>query len=86
MPKSRREPPKVADRQRLAEILADMVRSALAWEEEHGEPASKDELHNNQKSPSNALTGIPHRIHCPPHGGPPLKLIKGGKDDGDTGA
>jgi hypothetical protein len=39
----------------LAVILADMIRSALAWEAEHGVPP-----HDNPKTdPSKALTSIP---------------------------
>ncbi len=38
----------------LAEVLARMVESALAWEKEHGIPGD------------NGLTGIHQRIHCSP--------------------
>lgn len=48
------------DGRRLVEILADMLRSALAWEEDH-RVASE----NAESVPDNPLTGIPCRIHCP---------------------
>lgn len=41
----------------LEEILADMVRSALAWEEHHG-PQTEEWV------PGEGLTGIPRRVHC----------------------
>ena len=41
----------------LVSILADMLRSALAWEEEHGVP----ELKNSQTLPKNALTNA-HQV------------------------
>ena len=39
---------------RLAVILADMIRSALAWEQEHGLPH-----HDSEFRPEKALTKIP---------------------------
>ena len=47
--------------QPLADILADMLRAALAWESEHGAVASDPEWNH----PSNLveLTGIPPCIH-----------------------
>ena len=42
---------------RLVEILADMLRSALAWEEERGVP----ELKNSQTLPKNGLTNA-HQV------------------------
>ncbi len=58
--------------QRLVEILADMVRCAVAWEETHGRPPSEvtsDTL--------DGLTSESREIHCLPYGGPPLKQITG---------
>ncbi len=46
---------------RLASILARMVKSALEWERERQATLSRCE--NGRQ---NALTGIPHRIHSPP--------------------
>ena len=65
----------MADRQRLVEILADMLSSALAWEKEHGKPP--DNSNHTENNNKNALTDRPIRIHSLPH----LKLIKGGKKD-----
>jgi hypothetical protein len=42
---------------RLVEILADMLRSALAWEEERG----VSELKNSQTLPKNGLTNA-HQV------------------------
>ena len=42
---------------RLVEILAEMLRSALAWEEEHGVP----ELKKSQTLPENGLTNA-HQV------------------------
>ena len=67
--------PVPAEDQRLVEILAGMVRSALAWEENHGDPTKPEE---------NDLTGIRRRIHWPaPKGRPLLRLIVGGQNDDD---
>ena len=46
---------------RLVDILADMLRTALAWEEEHDCPAAE-----NDDGLANALTPISLRIHCSP--------------------
>ena len=46
----------------LVDILADMVRSALAWEAEHGEPPQPD-----GDRTANALTGILQAYTLPPH-------------------
>ena len=43
----------------LQEILADMVLSALLWDEHH-------ERESEAGSPADGLTGILRRIHCPP--------------------
>lgn len=44
---------------RLAVILADMLRSALAWEQEHGQPS--------QSMTKNGLTGLakPYTLQSP---------------------
>ncbi len=47
---------------RLVDILADMLRSALAWQEEHN--CSAAETDNGLL---NALTPKHQRIHYPPH-------------------
>ena len=47
---------------RLVDIVADMLRSALAWEEKHG--CSADETDHRLLD---ASTPIPQRIHYPPH-------------------
>lgn len=39
---------------RLATILVDMIRSALAWEQEHGVP----QQHSPKNKPSKPLTNI----------------------------
>ncbi|MBI4311716.1 MAG: hypothetical protein HY681_08030 [Chloroflexi bacterium] len=65
--------------ERLVKILADMLRSALAWEREHGQPENCA-----QTEAPNALTGIPRRIHCGRRSARRrLQVIKGGKSDGD---
>ncbi len=63
----------------LIDILKSMLRSALAWEEEHGIPNEVSRDRN-----SDGLTCIPSRINCVPDGGPSLKLIKGGEEDEPT--
>ena len=42
----------------LQEILADMVLSALLWDEHH-------ERESEAGSPADGLTGMSRRIHCP---------------------
>ena len=63
---------------RLAEILADMLRSALAWEEDHGIASEIAE-----SVPDSPLTGMTLHIHCPQeqHG---LRLIERGEEDGSN--
>ena len=66
---------------RLVEILADMLRSALNWEEEHGMPL--------QKSPQR-LTSQPRSVDCPTkatnellgqtEGGPPMRTSPNQKE------
>ncbi len=60
----------------LIDILRSMLRSALAWEEEHGIPNE-----SSQDKNSDSLTCKPSRINYVPDGAPPLKLIEGGKED-----
>ena len=55
--------PVSVDGQRLIDILADMIRSALAYEEEHGLA-----LRATQIGRRSGLTGRPRCIHCPPRG------------------
>ncbi len=43
----------------LPDILADMIRSALIWEENHGYPPGPNEL-------GEGLKGSPLRLHWPP--------------------
>ena len=64
----------------LVDILADMVRSALAWEEEHGHPGIPE-----QSASGDGLTSTPFRIHClPPAEGGPLDLTRGGDSYDDV--
>ena len=57
----------------LADILMDMVRSALAWENEPGFPqVGHDQLEG--------LTGMPLRINCLPPCG---RLPEGSPEEGD---
>ncbi len=49
-------PPSCLEGEVLADILADMVHSALAWEAIHGRPLTSLDAQNNK-----ALTRIDHR-------------------------
>ncbi len=70
--------PAIPDGQRLVEILADILRSALAWEEDLSQAHEIAE-----SNPEIPLTGIPLCVHCPrgQHG---LRLIERGEEDGST--
>ncbi len=60
----------------LVDILGDMLRSALAWEEEHGRPQHLSEIR-----PQGSLKGSPTGVHwASPDGHPPLEIIAGGHD------
>ena len=67
--------PVTQEAQRLVEILAVMLRSALAWEEEHGEDADAAESDD-----TSSLTRVPPGIHYPKEQ-PHLRLMKRGKED-----
>jgi len=58
--------PQSPEASRLAEILAGMVRSALAWHEIHDGDAAVEDFSLREK-----LTGIPHRLHCATDDGEP---------------
>ena len=60
---------------RLTAILADMLRSALAWEEEHGRPQD-----DGESGKAKGLTFNPRRIYCSRHGSRMPRLMKGGSD------
>ena len=47
---------------RLVDILADMLRTALAWEEEHNCRAAETD-----GGQANALTPLQLPVHCSPH-------------------
>ena len=58
----------------LANILARMVNSALAWEAEHGVlPLSEENMDEE------GLTFVPRRIHCRPPGGPQPEASRAGR-------
>ena len=61
----------------LEEILADMVKSAVAWDEHHGR--------DSEDSPQGeGLTQIPRRIHCPQSDRRPGQELSESEDeDGD---
>mgnify|MGYP001612726748 CR=1 FL=1 len=59
--------------ERLVAIVAEMLRSALAWEQEHGIPL---------KVAESALTGMPKGIHCVVDRSRKLHVLKGGKGNG----
>jgi hypothetical protein len=67
-------PPVPANSERLVEILTDIVRSALAWEDEHGGPPEPD------TSGEDGLTGIHRSIQCMAH---KIQLNGGHQHDGD---
>ncbi len=52
------------DGQRLATILAEMIRSALAWEKENGPPRSTDD-HESR----NGVDGVPRAYTLSDHNG-----------------
>lgn len=62
--------PVFQDGQSLAAILANMVRSALVWEENHGKPQEV-----SQSGGLDALTGVPLGVCCQSNG-------TGGKGNG----
>ncbi len=64
---------------RLVEVLTDMLRSALGWEEEQERVPKRDE-----SGGTNPLTGKPMSIHLQPHGGPPPTSMMGGNEDDDV--
>lgn len=65
--------------QRLVNILADMLRSALAWEAAHGRPSGLA-----QTGAENALTPAPRRIHSGHWSARKgLRAIPGGKAHGN---
>ena len=66
------------DGQRLVEILADMLRSALALEEDHGLASEIAE-----SVPDSPLTGMTLHIHCPQEQHR-LRLIERGEENGST--
>ncbi len=67
-----------SERWRLLEILVDMLRSTLAWEEEYTGPPEADSGFQKE------LTGDAIGIDCSQTGcQPPPKLMKGDEDDGD---
>jgi hypothetical protein len=68
--------PVTANSERLVDILADMVRSAIAWEEQYGEPPVCE---NHDR---NALTGIPRSIQLAAHNMP----LDGGHEHDDNDA
>ena len=59
---------------RLVVILAQMVRSVMSWEEEHGLPSRAPESEG-----PNGLTPIPRRIHWSLQ-----EPIDGGQEDGNA--
>lgn len=61
----------------LAGILADMIRSAVAWERDHGLPK---ELGGE----ADGVTGIPLRIHYFLPDGKPLKGKAEWEDEDDS--
>ena len=69
----------MARHSRLVEILADMLRCALAWEEEQGCKRASP-VHESCES----LTSIPLGIHCPPRSGGSKTKIRA-RDDGEEG-
>ena len=74
--KGRDSSPTSAGPPHLMDILADMVQSALAWEEEHGRPPAPV-----GNSTSGSLKGSPTGVHwASPDGYPPLEIIAGGHD------
>ena len=63
----------------LVTILTDMLRSALAWEEEHGEPTGEAETGD-----ACALNRRPLQLHCDrPHGSRSHDLTGGGSANGN---
>ena len=67
----------------LTEVLADMLRSALAWEDAHGVHAAADKNGNDVTFPLDA------GVSCPPRCGPSRdgddRVGQGGDDDGVQG-
>lgn len=61
----------------LVELIADMLRSALKWEEGHGEPTRKA-----APASENGLTNASCGIDCSQAGDyPPQTILRGGKYD-----
>ena len=60
----------------LADILADMIRSALIWEENHGLPLDPNGLNEG-------LTGISLRIHWPKPEEKPASIFEEGEGEDD---
>ena len=65
--------------QRLVRILADMVRSAIAWEEKHGGPSADSVQPKRDCDRQNGLTVYPLRIQCVAHRIP----LSGGNEHDD---
>ena len=67
----------------LTEVLADMLRSALAWEDAHGVHAAADKNGKDVTGPLDA------GVSCPPRCGPSRdgdgRVGQGGDDDGVQG-
>lgn len=63
--------------ERLVTLLAEMLRSALSWEQEHGVSPKVAE-----GVAERALTGMPKGVHSVPSWPWKLRIMKGGKGNG----